>query len=294
MEVIFYSGCRDFYLVLRLIPDLCMKAAECVRMVQSLLDSTKGGFEREQSYIFEVWRPIESFNVQTTEEKKLSELTTEKDLLVKEADEHSVSLKIVRESLEGTRKKLDLVVGRMNELNKKKSQACFMLAQLTKQLKFHKEQARDIKLKMCKNKTQASLSKVSFNVEENRERWVSVLLSDMTPKEVVSLPNLRALSSTDVTEQMKLEHKAVCLDIEEIHKCLNSNQNTLKNIENDLKSVLKEKINLEKVEKLLAKDESMLKSRAMDIEMTNRVLTSFICRTEKNIKKAADRLPPVD
>ena len=55
MEVMYYSGCRDFYLVLRLIPDLSMKAAECVHMVKSLLDSTTSdGFARERAYIFEV------------------------------------------------------------------------------------------------------------------------------------------------------------------------------------------------------------------------------------------------
>ena len=55
MEIMYYPGCRDFYLVLRLIPDLCMKAAECLQMARILLDANESdGFSRERAYIFEV------------------------------------------------------------------------------------------------------------------------------------------------------------------------------------------------------------------------------------------------
>lgn len=55
MEIMYYPGCRDFYLVLRLIPDLCMKAAECIQLAKLLLDTNEsGGFSREKAYIFEV------------------------------------------------------------------------------------------------------------------------------------------------------------------------------------------------------------------------------------------------
>ena len=55
MEIMYYPGCRDFYLVIRLIPDLCMKAAECLHMAKNLLDSNQSdGFSRERAYIFEV------------------------------------------------------------------------------------------------------------------------------------------------------------------------------------------------------------------------------------------------
>ena len=54
MEIMYYPGCRDFYLVLRLIPDLCMKAAECLHLAKCLLDSNESqAFSRERAYIFE-------------------------------------------------------------------------------------------------------------------------------------------------------------------------------------------------------------------------------------------------
>eukprot|EP00794_Sanderia_malayensis_P018985 gene18985-20892_t len=296
MEVIFYSGCRDFYLVLRLIPDLCMKAAKCVRMVQSLLDSTRSnGFEREQSYIFEVWRPVESFDAQTREEKKLHELTAEKQSTMGDARQHDARLKTVTVSLEDTRRKLRRVLSRMDELNEKKMQTCSMLAELSKQLIMHKEQAKEIKLRINSSRRQHSSRQSNvFVTEKRKKRWVSAVLSDMLTKDAISLPSIRALSSTDIVEQLTLEHKSICLDIERITKHMASNSNHLKNIEADLDGVMQERSALMQTEKILDEEEKMLRSESSSIEVKDRVLTGYIKRIEKNIKKAAARLPPVN
>ncbi len=62
-----------------------------------------------RSYIFEVWRSIDTFDVQTKEEKKLKELTEEKSLVTSDATDQNVRLSIVQESLEETRSRSEKV-----------------------------------------------------------------------------------------------------------------------------------------------------------------------------------------
>ncbi len=56
-----------------------------------------------------MWRSIDTFDVQTKEEKKLKELTEEKSLVTSDATDQNVRLSIVQESLEETRSRSEKV-----------------------------------------------------------------------------------------------------------------------------------------------------------------------------------------
>ena len=293
MEVIFYAGCRDFYLVLRLIPDLCMKAAECVHMVQRLLQSTESnGFERESSYIFEVWRPIESYQVQTKEEKKLKELADEKAEAMKDSHDQNIRLRLINESLAATRENLHSEIAKEEELNRKKTEAMLKRGDLSKQFTYYKAQVNEIKLSIGNSNLAHPRNNTGYSYmsDENRKKWISVFSS---PNSFSAEQNPRTICNADARQRLKLDYQATNLEMEKINRDLAATRNYLKNLEDDLKRVLHEKRTLEKVEKLLEIEQKAIEAKLTNVNMNNRVITRYMSRITKNIKMAADRLPPV-
>ncbi len=189
---------------------------------------------------------------------------------------------------------------KVDELTKRRSERCKILAELGEQLSVSEKKSRDIKFKIDHNNNNNSIRhtrkeahKAHKATGEMRKRWVSMLMSELTPLSSASLPNLRTLSNANYLEQLKLEFKATCMDIENVRKSLSSNRNVIENIEYDLKGELHEKAKLEKVESLLVEEERLIELRSKEIEVKDRVISGYISRIEKNIKKATERLPPI-
>eukprot|EP00795_Rhopilema_esculentum_P001747 gene1747-16231_t len=296
MEIMYHSGCRDFYLVLRLIPDLCMKAAECVHTVKVLLDANESdGFSRERAYIFEVWRPIQHFDIQTRWEKKLSELSTENEVVEEHMNKYNLQQKTISESLQETREKVRGINEKVDETALSKTKIEERINDLCTGLAYYKFKAKELKRCISRNLNKMFIStRTLISTEDTRkDRWASTVSNNSTQESTTRYSCLRDLPSSNTVDSLRLELISAECEAGRIQELLTSARNELFKIETELKYEEEEQSKLRRLEDLLEQEKMELEAKVADIEMKDRVLKGYMSRIKKNVKKTENKLPPI-
>ena len=234
-------------------------------------------------------------DIKTPWERKLCELSTEKEAVDAKVKELSLQRKTMLESLDETSKKLECVCVRVKEKADGKKILLDLINNLTQDLAYHKFQAKELKRGISENidKIESCQNYRAYMGEVKRDRLISILSKDSSEESAVNYSFMRKLPKSGSLDGLRIELKAIDFEVEKIQERLTATRNDLFKIENDLKNELEVEKQLIKVTELLEKEKSELDAKLSSVEMEERVLDGYVARIKKNIKKTYNKLPPI-
>lgn len=228
-------------------------------------------------------------------ERKLSELSKEKDDVESKATELSLQRKTLIESMQEIGGKIDCVTSRIKEKTDRQQKLLDHIAKLTQDLAYYKFQARELKRDIGNSaeKVEKYQRQKATITDTKRERMIGILSRDSSEESALSYSYIRNISSSTSLDALRMELRAAELEAGKIQEQLTSSRNDLFKIENDLKLEVDAEKRLTKAYELLEKDKSDLDAKLCGVEMEDRVLAGYVSRIKKNIINTYKKLPPL-
>ena len=234
-------------------------------------------------------------DIKTPWERKLCEVTTEKNEVDERLKELSQQQKSIIERLNETKRKLKRAHSRIKDKSESKKEAVDQISCLVQDLAYYKFQAKELKtgIKINKEKAEGCRRFESNSSSNNRDRIIGILSRDSSQESTLAYSVLRTLSASNSVDEVRIELKATEFEVGKIQEMLTSKRNDLFKIENSIKNELAVEKQLIKVGQALEKEKSEVDEKLGSVKMEERVLEGFAARMEKKIKNGYMKLPPI-
>lgn len=228
-------------------------------------------------------------------ERKLCELTKEKDQVEKRSRELSLQRRTIQESKEEVNGNLESFTRCVEAKTESKNRLLDYINTLTEGFIYKRFQAKELKRDIANypERSDDCQRRESLPKDAKRERMIGLLSRNASEESTPSYSRLRHITSPDRLDALKIALKATEIEVEKIQELLTSARNDLFKVENDLTLEAEKEKQFSRKKELLEKDELELNAKSGSVELEERVLAGFVQRIRKNIKNSYDKLPPI-
>ena len=282
-----FPGSGDFYLIIRLIPDMCIKAVYCLKLVQSFLKyDSSVGFMREQVYIKDVWQPKQRPSRTDVDNMKLDELKNTKQKLERERQDLRDKLFVINKDFDRVQNELAYWSRRAKKLSvhmerQQQESLCLQWKLSRLQTEVNEYQQEIVRKSTKINELDSNLTKGSQDSE----------ISGMSKIKVHRHLKQALLSEIQALDNLKFRTGRKESEIDEMNEMDDSIKNQMLTIENELKLATENRDKRFKIKSNLEEERSSILPTLEKIGTEERVVGGCIRRLEKKISTDDELLP---